>query len=55
MWADLMEWARAHLWTPQLPLANPEDMNIPQCVSTADEAIALLSEHHFKWLQETKG
>src|SRR5262249_15406463 len=26
MWADLLEWARAHLVTSQPPLANPEDM-----------------------------
>jgi hypothetical protein len=41
--------------TSQLPLANPEDMNIPNCVNTADEAIALIREHHARWLpvQET--
>jgi uncharacterized protein (TIGR00730 family) len=54
MWADLVEWARAHLLTPQLSLANPEDMTIPHCVNTADEAIALLSEHHSRWLQKRK-
>ena len=50
MWADLVEWAKSHLLTPELPLANVEDMKIPQCVNTADEAIVLLSSHHSKWL-----
>jgi uncharacterized protein (TIGR00730 family) len=52
MWADLVDWAKMHLLTPQPPLANPEDMTIPQCVNTADEAIAQLREHHSKWLRE---
>jgi predicted Rossmann-fold nucleotide-binding protein len=54
MWAALVDWARNHLLTSQPPLANPEDMAIPQCVNTADEAIVLLREHHAKWLGERK-
>jgi uncharacterized protein (TIGR00730 family) len=49
MWADLVDWARTQLLKPDLPLANAEDMNIPRCVNTADEAIALIREHHAKW------
>jgi uncharacterized protein (TIGR00730 family) len=49
MWADLVDWAKQHLLKPQLPLANSEDMAIPQCVNTADEAIALIRQHHDKW------
>ncbi len=49
MWADLVDWARTHLLASQPPLANPEDMTIPRCVDTADEAIALLREHHARW------
>ena len=54
MWADLVNWARAHLLTSQPPLANPEDLAIPRCVNTADEAIALIREHHGEWLEEQK-
>jgi uncharacterized protein (TIGR00730 family) len=49
MWADLVEWARTHLLTSQPPLANPEDMTIPRCVGTADEAVAVIREHHARW------
>jgi uncharacterized protein (TIGR00730 family) len=49
MWGDLVGWARAHLLHEQHPLASPEDMNIPRCVQTADEAIALIREHHARW------
>jgi len=49
MWADLTQWARSHLLTSQPPLANPEDIAIPRCVDTADEAIALIREDHARW------
>ncbi len=34
---------------PRLALAKPEDLQIPRCVDTADEAIALVAELHAKW------
>jgi uncharacterized protein (TIGR00730 family) len=49
MWADLLDWARLHLLTSRLPLANPEDLMIPCCVNTADEAIALIRQHQARW------
>ncbi len=52
MWADLVGWARAHLLTSEPPLANAEDMAIPRCVKTADEAIALIREHRERWQRE---
>jgi len=52
MYAELVDWARKNLLKPELSLANPEDLTIPRCVTTADEAIALLREHHARWLRE---
>jgi uncharacterized protein (TIGR00730 family) len=54
MWSGLVDWARSHLLKTQPPLANPEDLTIPRCVDTADEAVALFREHHTKWLREPK-
>jgi hypothetical protein len=34
---------------PGFELANPEDMAIPRCVKTADEAIAVIREHQARW------
>ena len=34
----------------EFPLANPEDMAIPECVANADEAIAVLRHYHEKWV-----
>jgi uncharacterized protein (TIGR00730 family) len=52
MWSDLVSWARTHLLTTQPPLVNPEDLAIPRCVDTADEALALIREHHAGWLHK---
>jgi predicted Rossmann-fold nucleotide-binding protein len=49
MWNGLVDWARTHLLNPELPLADPIDLAIPRCVATADEAVALLKEHHAQW------
>jgi uncharacterized protein (TIGR00730 family) len=49
MWSELVDWAKKNLLNAQVALASPEDMNIPQCVNTADDAIALIRQHHAKW------
>ncbi len=49
MWPGLVDWAKTSLLTTQPPLASPEDMTIPQCVNTADEAMALMRQHHARW------
>src|SRR5262245_41250236 len=54
MWPGLVDWARTALLSFDPPLANPEDLAIPQCVATADEAIALIRTEHGKWLREQK-
>lgn len=52
MWTGLVDWAKTNLLASQPPLASPEDMQIPRCVNTADEAIALIGEHRKKWSAE---
>lgn len=49
MWTDLVDWARSHLLSTQPPLAEPEDIAIPRCVDTADQAITLIREYHARW------
>ena len=51
MWPDLVAWARATMLSTDPPLASAEDMDIPRCVASGDEAIALLREHHHRWLR----
>jgi hypothetical protein len=54
MWPGLVDWARSQLLTTDPPLANAADIDLPQCVDTADGAITLLREAHTKWLQARK-
>jgi len=49
MWTGFVEWARVSMLDPRLALANAEDMQIPRCVETADEAIALVRDLHAGW------
>jgi hypothetical protein len=37
---------------PTFELANPADMEIPQCVDAADAAIALIRESHALWKKQ---
>ncbi len=49
MWSDLVTWADKHMIKGELPLANGDDMRIPYCVDTVDEAIALLQKSQAQW------
>jgi uncharacterized protein (TIGR00730 family) len=49
MWRGLLEWVRHSLVEGEIQLANPADMDIPICVDTADEVVALLKQYHAKW------
>ncbi len=52
MWPGLVDWARMSMLSTDPPLANAEDMNIPQCVANGDEAITLIRKHHAQWLKK---
>jgi uncharacterized protein (TIGR00730 family) len=49
MWKDLVEWARTSMLDPRLHMASPKDFDLPSCVETADEAIALVREAQNRW------
>jgi uncharacterized protein (TIGR00730 family) len=53
MWADFVAWGRQYLLRPEFPLASPEDLAIPHCVDTAEQAIVLIRECHQEWLRES--
>ena len=55
MWQGLVDWATQMMLRPGFELANAEDMKIPQCVATADEAIAIIRDHHALWLRKQEG
>jgi uncharacterized protein (TIGR00730 family) len=45
LWPGLVEWVRGTMLSFETPLINAEDVDIPVCVSTADEAIAIIRQH----------
>lgn len=53
MWKELVEWARRYLLNAQIPLISPQDMDIPLCTASADEAIAILRDHHVRWQKQS--
>ena len=50
MWRGLVEWAKANMLRPGFELAGPQDMEIPLCVDTGAEAVAVIRDHHGRWL-----
>ena len=50
MWKGLVDWTRAQMLRPGFELAGEQDLSIPICVHNAAEAIAVIREHHLKWL-----
>jgi uncharacterized protein (TIGR00730 family) len=49
MWPGLVNWARTAMLSYDPPLASAEDFSIPQSVASADEAIAIIRDHHTSW------
>ena len=49
MWPGLVSWARTEMLSYDPALANVDDFSIPQCVPSAEEAIAVIREHYASW------
>ncbi|MGH7540369.1 MAG: LOG family protein [Gemmatimonadota bacterium] len=45
MWRELVEWARRHMLGGDRNLASPQDLEIPYCVDTPDEACAIIARY----------
>ena len=55
MWQGLIDWTRANMLRPGFELASPDDMNIPLCVDNGEQALAIIREHHARWLAAANG
>jgi uncharacterized protein (TIGR00730 family) len=49
MWPGLLAWAKHAMLSNDPPLASVEDFELLRCAADADEAIALIREHHETW------
>jgi len=54
MWPGLVDWARQTMLDEDSPYVDHEDLELPVCLADADEAIAVIREHHARWLQARK-
>lgn len=50
MWAELVEWARHSMLIEGNELASAVDFEIPRCVNTIPETVALIRENRAAWL-----
>jgi predicted Rossmann-fold nucleotide-binding protein len=50
MWRGLVDWMRAQMLRPGFELAGTRDLEIPICVDTAAEAVAVIRQRHDQWL-----
>jgi uncharacterized protein (TIGR00730 family) len=49
MWRHLVEWGREHWIDGDGNLADPDDLEIPVCVDTVDEAVAVIRRNLEEW------
>ncbi len=52
MWKDFVAWARRHMLASEPPLATAEDLKIPRCVGTVEEAVEIIRVHRERWARE---
>ena len=45
MWPGLVEWVREAMLSYETPLISAEDVDIPVCVTSSEEAIAIIRRH----------
>jgi uncharacterized protein (TIGR00730 family) len=55
MWRELVRWARRHMIAHGRHLASPEEVGIPTCVRTVEEAVEVIRRHHRKFMQQHSG
>jgi len=49
MWRGLVDWGREHWLSDEGDLADAEDMEIPFCVDTVDEAVSIIRGNLEEW------
>ena len=52
MWQGLVDWAATSMLRPGFELASAPDMELPRCVSSADEAVAIIRQAQARWVAD---
>ncbi|RBP38059.1 hypothetical protein DES53_11257 [Roseimicrobium gellanilyticum] len=50
MWGELIDWGRRNMLQDGRELASEVDFEIPRCVSSIEEAVAIIEENRRTWL-----
>lgn len=54
MYVELVAWCRDHMLRPELNLANPADLALPQCVEDGAGVSQIVREHYLIWAEARK-
>jgi uncharacterized protein (TIGR00730 family) len=49
MYQELVEWCRKAMLREDCPLASPQDMDIPLCMSDGESILKIVRAHHARW------
>lgn len=52
MYKGMVEWAAQSMLEGPIKLVNPEDMQIPTCTNSIDEAVSIIKKHREEWLKQ---
>jgi uncharacterized protein (TIGR00730 family) len=48
-WGGLVEWAKKAMLRPDVPLAGPQDLDIPRVVTDPAAIVGIIRDHHAAW------
>ena len=54
MWPGLVGWVRDSMLSFETPLINVQDVDIPVCVETVEEAIEIIRKHREEWARNNR-
>lgn len=49
-WDGLLDWLKAVMLKPDVPLVSPEDLNIPQILPDGPSIVRAVRDHHAQWM-----
>jgi hypothetical protein len=54
-WDGLLEWAKSVMLRPDVNLASPADLQIPQVLADGPSVVRAIREHHARWKARQEG
>jgi hypothetical protein len=54
MWPGLVDWVRDSMLSFETPLINVQDVDIPVCVESVEQAIEIIRKHREEWAKNNR-